>query len=68
MADWAALERMLAADERAARAQGAVRTHEEVAAIMGISKQAVEQTEKRALRKLRRHPLMRELAKEADLI
>lgn len=42
--------------------RGACLTQVEVARLLGVSKAAVQQVEKRALRKLARHPAMRELA------
>lgn len=44
-----------------------VRTQAEVAAILGISRIAVRQAEWRALRRLRRHPLIRCLAEDAGI-
>ncbi len=46
------------------RGKFAARTHAEIAAWFGVSVPAVQQVEARALEKLRRHPLMLELAKE----
>jgi len=68
MWSWPDVEKMIARDGRAARTAGAVRTHEECARIMGISKQAVQSAEARALEKLRKDPLIRSLAQEAHII
>jgi transcriptional regulator with XRE-family HTH domain len=42
-------------------------SRKEVAAIMGISKNRVQQIESRALAKLRRNPLLRHLAAECGI-
>lgn len=44
----------------------AVRSYEEVAAILGCHWTAVQQGEKRALKQLREHPLMRRLFEETN--
>ncbi len=46
------------------RGKFASRTHAEIAAWFGVSVPAVQDVERRALAKLRRHPLMLELAAE----
>lgn len=47
---------------------GPLRTPEEVGLIFGISGERVRQIEERALRKLRRHQAMLELAREYGLV
>jgi len=46
------------------RARLAIRSQAEIAASWGVSRARVEQIEQTALAKLRRHPVMRRLAKE----
>jgi hypothetical protein len=45
-----------------------IRSQTEVAAILGISSQAVYEGEQRALRKLAEHPVMQSLAMECGII
>jgi DNA-directed RNA polymerase sigma subunit (sigma70/sigma32) len=46
----------------------AIRSDREVAAIVGLSQTRVMQLERRALDKLARHPLMRQLAVEMGIV
>jgi hypothetical protein len=51
--------------KRYAERDNALRTLEEVGRIVGLTKQRVGQIEKRAMEKLARHPVLRELARAA---
>lgn len=52
----------------AVRAQLATLTHAQVAFILGITPNAVLETEARAIAKLAAHPLLRELAADLELL
>lgn len=58
----------LAPEGAEARKNAAVRTVEEVAEIFGISRARVMQLEYRALRKLRRSPILRQAAIDAGVL
>lgn len=45
----------------------AIRTQKEVAEILKVSRSVVQQLEMSALKKMSRHPLMRELAEHFDI-
>lgn len=57
-----------AASEGQRRSELAAMTLEEIAELFGVTLQSVQAIEKSALAKLRRHPAMRELARELSLL
>lgn len=59
---------MVAATGKPARREHCQMTHAQLAEIFGVTRARIMQIERRALNKIRKHPIMVQLAKDAGIL